>query len=378
MNQISSCRNLYYHSFLFQSFPWLVVMFLKGFPENCRCLGHLGTRFLLGFEPSFSSRCRLKMLQGAWCFVWSRLQCYKDFWTPNAECESWLEDFRKDFLSRIFCLKMFSLFDVWLGTGETSEKLESDTLLWLEFAVLFRLSIYDYMMVYMVVPFNKDNMYDICTYTFYIYMVLLMVPEIQRSPVEVGSLSRYFTGFGIHPRWLGMRFLPSTVFDRFVYFQIVPFPSTTRLFSTIGTEVYGSATQCMARDPGTTLELQLGVGIVNADKPMQLVPSGQDSDKIQKIENASMENETCLNSQHAVIDFGLVFLLSNPSWIQSYETWGLTELLLADGDNTLRSNPKLREAALQPLQENRFFWRSKKTCLQIGNTEEKSIRNEWF
>lgn len=29
----------------------------------------------------------------------------------------------------------------------------------------------------------------------------------------------------------------------------------------------------------------------------------------------------------------------------------LTELLLADGDNTLRSNPKLREAALQPLQE---------------------------
>ena len=78
--------------------------------------------------------------------------------------------------------------------------------------MLFRLSIYDYMMVYMVVPFNKDNMYDICTYTFYIYMVLLMVPEIQRSPVEVGSLSRYFTGFGIHPRRLGMGFLPSTAF----------------------------------------------------------------------------------------------------------------------------------------------------------------------
>ena len=58
---------------------------------------------------------------------------------------------------------------------------------------------------------------------------------------------------------------------------------------------------------------QLGVGIVNADKPMQLVPSGQDSDKIQKIENESMENETCLNSQHAVVDFGLVFLLPNPS-----------------------------------------------------------------
>ena len=150
-------------------------------------------------------------------------------------------------------------------------------------------------------------------YIIHLYgMILLMVPEIQRSPVEVGSLSRYFTGFGIHARWLGMRFLPSTVFDRFAYFQIVPFPSTTRLFSTIATEVYGSAMQCMACDPGTTLELQLGVGIVNADKPMQLVPTGH-LDKIQKIENESMENETCLNSQHAVIDFGLVFLLPNPS-----------------------------------------------------------------
>ena len=33
--------------------------------------------------------------------------------------------------------------------------------------------------------------------------------EIQRSPVEVGSLSHYLQGF-IHPRWLA-RFLPSTV-----------------------------------------------------------------------------------------------------------------------------------------------------------------------
>ena len=34
--------------------------------------------------------------------------------------------------------------------------------------------------------------------------------EIWRSPVEVGSLSQYLQGF-IHPRWLGMGFLPSTV-----------------------------------------------------------------------------------------------------------------------------------------------------------------------
>ena len=39
---------------------------------------------------------------------------------------------------------------------------------------------------------------------------LLLMAEIRRSPVEVGSLSHYLQGF-IHPRWLA-GFLPSTAY----------------------------------------------------------------------------------------------------------------------------------------------------------------------
>ena len=34
-----------------------------------------------------------------------------------------------------------------------------------------------------------------------------------RKPVEVGSLSHYLQVFFIHPRWLGMGFLPSASFQ---------------------------------------------------------------------------------------------------------------------------------------------------------------------
>ena len=41
---------------------------------------------------------------------------------------------------------------------------------------------------------------------FHPYAELLLMAEIWRSPVEVGSLYLYLQGF-IHPRWLGMGFL---------------------------------------------------------------------------------------------------------------------------------------------------------------------------
>ena len=43
------------------------------------------------------------------------------------------------------------------------------------------------------------------------YMLYVLMEEIRRAPVEVGpSLSHYCQGF-IHPRWLALGFLPSTV-----------------------------------------------------------------------------------------------------------------------------------------------------------------------
>ena len=136
--------------------------------------------------------------------------------------------------------------------------------------------------------------------------------EIQRSPVEVGSLSRYLQGLGYIPGGWGWDF----------FHHEAARPSS---------EVYGSATQCMARDPGTTLELQFVVVSVlfgqrdgkkngqkpapvkswdsKGDKPMQLVPSGQDLDKIQKVENESVKMRLALTAN-------MVWLISE--WFSCY------------------------------------------------------------
>ena len=49
---------------------------------------------------------------------------------------------------------------------------------------------------------------------FFVEKLLMATRNPVNSPVEVGSLSHYLHGFGQHPRWLGMGFLPPTGLQR--------------------------------------------------------------------------------------------------------------------------------------------------------------------
>ena len=90
---------------------------------------------------------------------------------------------------------------------------------------------------------------------------ILLMEEIWRTPVEVGSLSHFSEGF-INPRWLGMGFLPSTIssismifrrdfqnssiFSQFLGFH--PLPKPTWIFF-VNLVQFGSSSHFRCRHP---------------------------------------------------------------------------------------------------------------------------------